>query len=76
MKFSDEEIIAALEGFGAPWREHFVLDGDSIVYFNSSGRLFVNVIENDDLYAAAKRFLSRHGLEHVEAPQWHGAKHV
>lgn len=62
MKFSDEEIILALESLGVPWQQHFVLNGGLIVFSDAGGRMFIHVIENDDLHASTKRFLTRHGL--------------
>ncbi|GHD68437.1 hypothetical protein [Jeongeupia chitinilytica] len=60
--FTELELIAALEESGAAtWQEFFVLNGKFVAYENSQGKLMAKLIEDNDLYQAAREFLLKNG---------------
>ena len=61
MKRTDAELIAALESMGVPWHEHFVIGTGLVGYYDSNGRLFAHVIEDDELNLLVCKFLEKNG---------------
>ncbi|WP_017757994.1 hypothetical protein [Pseudacidovorax intermedius] len=62
MTYTDDQVIAALEAGGTPWRRFFVLNDGLVAYENEKGQLMARIIEDDTLAEVTCAFLARQGL--------------
>lgn len=62
MTYTDDQVIAALEAGGTPWRRFFALTDHLVGFENENGQLMARVIEEDALAQATCAFLARNGL--------------
>lgn len=64
MAVKDEQVIHALTGAGIPLDRWLALGSHLTGYFDETGRLMANVIEDDALAAAAVKLLQKRGQVH------------
>jgi hypothetical protein len=64
MGLKDKDVIEALTGDGVSLDRWLALDNHLVGYFDETGRLMTEIIDNDALAAAASKLLQKRGQIH------------